>query len=409
MSATECAFGGQATGSVTAPLAAAVDRLAELDPDTLSDDELGEALVGLHREEARLAALRCRLTAAFEARGGHLVDGSRTAAAWVARRTRLPGEQCRAEARLGRRLRHMPVTAEAFAAGEISLAHVRRLAVLAEGRTAELFTRDEALLVGDAKTLRWVEFCRAVAYWEQLADPDGPEDKAKNDEQARRVHLSAGLRGTGILDGLLTPIGRATVARALERIEQELFEADWAQARAEHGDNATLAHLHRTPAQRRHDALVLMARRAFAAPKSGRLPVPLVSVLVGYETFKGRVCELADNTVITPGTVASMLDDAQIERVVFDGPSRVTDLGRARSFVGAARRALEVRDQGCTHDGCDEPPWRCQGDHILPWSQGGDTNPDNGQLHCGWHNRWRWNHSDPDPPPDGASHSDDAT
>jgi len=119
---------------------------------------------------------------------------------------------------------------------------------------------------------------------------------------------------------------------------------------------------------------------------------------VGYETFKGRVCELADGTVVTPGTVASLLDEALIERVVFDGPSRVIDLGRARRFTGAVRRALEVLDRRCTHGGCDMPADRRQGDHIQPWSQGGPTTADNGQLRCAHHNRWRWDHGDGDPP-----------
>ncbi len=160
-------------------------------------------------------------------------------------------------------------------------------------------------------------------------------------------------------------------------------------ARAEHGEAAIACHLTRTPARRRHDALVEMARRAVAAPTDGKRPQPLVSVLVGYETFKGPVCELADHTVITPGTIASLVDEALIERVVFDGPSRVIDLGRARRFTGAVRPTLDVLDRGCTHDGCDMPAERCQGDHVQPWSRGGRTDPDNGQLHCGYHNRWR--------------------
>jgi Domain of unknown function (DUF222)/HNH endonuclease len=171
-----------------------------------------------------------------------------------------------------------------------------------------------------------------------------------------------------------------------------------AAARVEHGDAATSGHLTRTPAQRRHDALVEMAQRAVTAPTGGKRPQPLVSVLVGYETFKGRMCELADHTVITPGTVASLLDEALIERVVFDGPSRVVDLGRARRFTGAVRRVLDVLDRGCTHAGCDMPAERCQGDHVQPWSRGGDTNPENGQLRCAYHNRWRWAHGDGDPP-----------
>jgi hypothetical protein len=293
----------------------------------------------------------------------------------------------------------MPATAEAFGAGGISPRHASVLASLGGGRVADCFARDEVMLVGFARTMGWAEFCRAVEYWRQCADPDGTERDAAHDEALRRVHLSPGLRGTGHLEGLLTSLGRATLASALGRIEQELFEADWAAARAEHGDAATVCHLARTPAQRRHDALVEMARRAVTSPADGKRPRPLVSVLVGYETFRGRVCELADRTVITPGTVASLLDEALVERVVFDGPSRVIDLGRARRFSGAVRRALDVVDRGCTHGGCDLPAERCQGDHIQPWSRGGQTDPDNGQLRCGYHNRWRWEHGDSDPPP----------
>jgi hypothetical protein len=254
----------------------------------------------------------------------------------------------------------------------------------------DAFPEAEPWLVDKARSERWVDFCKVTDYWRQVVDPDGVEQDAADDEALRRVHLSEGWRGTGCLDGLLTPLGRATVASALDQIEQELFEADWAEVRAEHGDAACLGHIRRTPAQRRHDALVELATRAMTAPADGRRPRPLVSVLVGYETFAGRVCELADGTVITPGTVASMLDRVDIERAVFDGPSRILDLGRARSFVGAARRALELRDRVCAHDTCDVPARRCQGDHVVAWSEGGITTPDNGQLRCGYHNRWRY-------------------
>ena len=381
----------------TGPLRAALDSLAGIDPATLDDTALTETVVEVQRQQARLAAEATRLTAALEARRTWDDDGSRSCGAWLAHRCRLPIGQARAEVWLGRRLRTMPATAVAFAAGDISQRHASVLASLAGGRVAECFARDEAELVDDARRLSWAEFCRAVEYWRQCADPDGTERDAAHDEALRRVHLSPGLRGTGHLDGLLTSLGRATLASALGRIEQELFDTDWAAARAEHGDAATVNHLARTPAQRRHDALVEMARRAMTAPADGKRPRPLVSVLVGYETFRGRVCELADRIVITPGTVASLLDEALIERVVFDGPSRVIDLGRARRFTGAVRRALDVVDRGCTHEGCDMPVERSQGDHIQPWSRGGPTDPDNGQLRCAYHNRWRWEHDDADP------------
>ena len=387
-----------ASSQTAALLTAAIDGLLDVDPDTLATPSWPKQWSSSHRQQARLAAAVTRITAAADARRVWADDGSRSCGAWMAHRCRLPIGPARAEVWLGRRLRTMPAAAEAFAAGDISVRHAMVLASLARGRTAEYFVRDEALLVDHARTMSWADFVRAIEYWRQHADPDGVERDADHDDALRRVHLSPGMRGTGILDGMLTPLGHATVDAALRRVEQELFEADWAAARAEHGDAATACHLTRTPAQRRHDALVELARRAVAAPADGKRPRPLISVFVGYETFKGRICQLAGGTVVSPGTVASLLDEALIERVVFDGPSRVVDLGRARRFTGAVRRALEVRDQRCTHRGCEQPAERCQGDHVHAWTAGGTTTVDNGQLRCGFHNRWRWQHPDADPP-----------
>jgi hypothetical protein len=97
----------------------AIDGLLGLDPDTLDDTELADAVVDLHRQTARLAAASHRLTAALDARRVWAGDGSRSCGDWVAHRCRLPVGQARAEVRLGRRLRHMPATAGAFAVGDI--------------------------------------------------------------------------------------------------------------------------------------------------------------------------------------------------------------------------------------------------------------------------------------------------
>jgi hypothetical protein len=379
------------------------DLLAwEVDPDSLSDGELAEAMVELRRVQARLAAATARLTAVFDARRVWAADGSRSAGAWLAHRCRLPAGQMRAQVRLARRLGHMAATADAFEAGELAEVHALRLADLSVGRTASCFARDEAVLVDWARGLSWPDFWRATQYWRQLADPDGTERDAASDEACRRVDLWEGMHGSGLLHGTLTPVARVALQAALRGIEDELWNRDLAEARERHGPDATAAQITRTAAQRRHDALLELAHRACTTPKPGRAPRPLISVLVDYATFAGRVCELGDGTVVTPGVVAAMLGDTDIERVVFDGASRVIDLGRRRRFVGAARRALEVRDRHCTYPGCDMPLDWCQGDHIQPWSQHGPTHPDNGRLGCGHHNRWNWTHRDtptgPDPP-----------
>ncbi len=394
--------GAPAESTVVLPvgaLVAAVDGLLAVEPSSLTDDELAAAMVSLRREQARLAAATVEFTAAFDARRVHAEDGSRSAADWIATRARLPRGQLRADVRLGRRLRAMPHTRAALRAGEIALAHAQRLSGLAANpRTATHFPEGEPLLVANARTMRFDDFERTLDHWRDAADPDGPERRLARDHDLRRVQLATGLGGVGHLDGYLTPVGNATFGGALERLEQELFEADWAAARAQHGDAATAAHVARTARQRRHDALIEMALRAMTAPRDGKRPAPLVTVMVGYETFAGRVCQLAAGTVIAPGAIAELMgqDDTLIERVVFDGPNHITDISTARSFRGVLRRVLEIKHPRCTHPTCHVPAHRCQGDHIVAWSEGGLTTQDNGQLQCGPHNRWRHRHPDKD-------------
>jgi hypothetical protein len=185
------------------------------------------------------------------------------------------------------------------------------------------------------------------------------------------------------------------VHTTLSMIETELFEEDWAEAKARLGREPMVFELQRTPAQRRADAMLEMAIRARTAPVGGRRPAPLFTVLVGYETFAGPTCELWNRTVVTPGTLARWLDVADIERIVFDSPSRVIDVGaRRRFFRGGLRRAVEVRDRSCFHPTCDEPPARAEVDHIIEASSGGDTTQVNGRLGCGFHNRRRNTHPD---------------
>jgi len=246
------------------------------------------------------------------------------------------------------------------------------------------------LLVEQAARLRPRQFAHALAYWRQRADPDGVEDGARAEHGARRLHLSQSLAGGWLLDGAFDPIAGAVLQRTLNDIEDELFAADWAEARARVGEGVGAADLARRPAQRRADAAVEMARRAGAMPPGARLPEPLVTVLVGYETFAGRICELADGTVVSPGSLLRWRDEAWVERVVFDGPDRVKNLGvRRRLFTGATRRAVEVRDRECFHEFCDIPAQDCQIDHVQPYSAGGLTVEGNGRVACGYHNRQR--------------------
>jgi hypothetical protein len=368
-------------------LVGAVDGLCNVDPPGLAD---AETVVSLQRQLERLTAVATRAVAAFDAGRAWEADGARTCSAWLAVRCRVPVSAARRRVQLGRVLRHLPAVEAAWLAGAVGEAQVRLFAAVRTPATAEVLARDEAMLVEQAQALGYRSFVRALAYWAQLADPEGTEAGAEAQYQGRKLHLSETFGGSWALSGRFDPIGGAIVSRALGMLEQELFEADWAEAKERFGADFRLSHLARTPAQRRADALVEMARRSLAVPAGARVPEPLFTVLVGYETFAGRMCELANGAVVSPGSLLRWLDRAELERVVFDGPSRVTDVGvRRRLFAGATRRAVEVRDRECFHPYCDLAAGRCEIDHVQPWAAGGPTTEANGRVACGFHNRER--------------------
>ena len=357
------------------------------DAATYSD---ADSIERLHRSLARLEAATTVASAAFDAAGQWQESRARSAAGWISFRCGIPKVAASRRVQLGRDLRHLPVTEKAWLAGDIGGAHASLLAWAHTPRTAEAMERDEELLVHKATGLHFQGFVRVVAYWSQRADPDGVEDRAAKQVEGRRFHFSQGFEGTWLGDLLLDPVNGAVVANQLTRIEDELFASDWADARRRHGDAAGAGDLARTPAQRRADALVEMAVRAATAPAGGRRPEPLFTVLVGWETFSGRICELANGAVVSPGAAAAWFDRAWAERVVFDTPSRVIDVGETRRlFAGALRRAIQVRDRECFDQFCDLPAEVCQVDPIEPGAAGGRTTERNGRLACGFHNRAR--------------------
>jgi Domain of unknown function (DUF222) len=367
-------------------LSSAIDGLVGTDPSTCADAGSMELL---QRELARLESFVTAAAAAFDASEEWALDGARNSAAWLATRCRLPKAQARRLVRRGRALGHLPACAQAWSAGEVTGAHVDTLAALRRPATEAALDRDEAMLVDQARTLRYESFVRAAAYWEQLADPDGTEAQAEAARCRREVYLEASFAGMWLGKITLDPIAGAIVSGELGRLEGELFETDWAEARTSLGRDPTVGELGRTPGQRRADALVEMATRSRTAPEGGRRPAPLFSVLVDWPTLQGRLCQLAQGMALTPGALVPWLDAAYLERAVFQPDRRIEVSATARLFTGATRRAIELRDRECTHPYCDTPACDCEVDHILPYTAGGLTTQENGRMLCAFHNRLR--------------------
>ena len=372
-----------------------LDELAATDPHELAS---AEDTLALAEATDRIEALTTRAFACFDASNDWMLANCQSAARWLSWKRNMHLGAAQRRRRLGRALRSMPATEAAWIAGEITGQHVAKLAQ-AQHLVPETFERDEKILVDDARTLRYGSFARAVDYSIALGDPDGDEERADKAWEDRTFSLVQSFENTWFATGTFDPISGTIIAETLKAIEHELFLADWAEAKARLGREPHRDELARTPAQRRADAAVEMAIRARTAPADDRRPEPLFSALVGYETLHGRVCELANRMVVSPGSLARWLDQAWIERVVFDPEGRVIDVGiRRRLFEGATRRALEVRDQECYHPSCEVPAQDCEADHVQPWAWGGPTIQDNGRMACPHHNRARHRRSEPPTP-----------
>jgi hypothetical protein len=356
-------------------LAEAIDSLLDVDPTVLTDDVLHELVTSVQRQRHRLAAVAAAATASWDQRMVWADNGARSAAVRLANETSTSTSSAGVDLRRARQLRSMPATATALAAGVISPDHVDLLSKAAQPWRNASFADHEDTLVEQCKLLRFADSRKMIDYWCARADADAAEDRAERQRNAAHLNVSPTLDGTVVITGTLDPIGGSIVSDELTRIERELYLAD-------KRDGIT-----RTASQRRAAALVEMATRSATAPAGGRRPKPLFTALVGDETLS-HLCELANGMIVTPGQVVQWAGDADLETVLFDGPSTVISVSHRRGFTGALRRAVQVRDRHCRHtSGCDVPADQCDVDHIVPHAAAGPTSQFNGKLECTPHNR----------------------
>jgi hypothetical protein len=378
-------------------LGVALTALGRVDPIEFADREI---VVQLERSYARHEAIVTRAVGAFETSKEWHKDEAASATDWLTARVKLPSNVSRRQVRLGRAVQVLPVFERMWLSGDITGAHVDVVGRIRRFENEGELAQDEATLCRKAITAPFSRFAREVRSWEAEHDPSGAEAKAELLRDKREVWLSASHDDSWFGKMVLDPVSGAIVHNELDRIERAFFEADWAQAKEQLGKDPTIYELCRTKSQRCADALVEMATRSASMPPDSRRPEPLFTVLVNYEQLHGRICQLAQGTAVSPGSLVPWLDQAVIERAVFTPDKRVEISETSRLFTGATRRAIEVRDLQCTHPLCEAPAERCEADHITPYSAGGLTTQDNGRLLCAFHNRLAWENRDARPPPD---------
>jgi hypothetical protein len=348
------------------------------DPSSLSAQALEEGFERLQRLSEAVEATRLRWLAELERRGPWRRDGFVSGSAWLADRFGLSSAGAREQMKVAVALEEMPLARRALDAGEVSSSAVRILAVAMEDHP-EAFRAQEAALVDQAQTRGVDELRRVMGEWSQAVDA---EDGAAAMQRMRdRRSLSVCPTATGMIrvKGELDPESGEVVTTAL----QALVDVDVrASGRLDM----------RTSGQRWADALTELARAHLDSPDrptvAGERPHLTVTV-DGQSLARGvGLAQLDHAGGLDPAATRRLACDASVLRVVLASPSEPIDIGRRTPVVSAAlRRAVVVRDRGCTFPGCHRPHAWCDAHHVRHWAEGGGTGPDNLVLMCRPHHR----------------------
>lgn len=398
------------TGSVHAQLQileATITAIGFLDLADLPGPAAAEVFTRAQGLADQLRAVALRALPGVEADGLWALEGHRTAAGWVAQRTRVSLAAARRDLRLARALHEeLPATADALRTGRIGLEHARVLATVA----ATSPTRREALhdpdsscdedfLVHHAQHLPVDPFRSLTRRWAAAADPDTDERGYREATDREYLQLSPTLGGYH-LAGFLTHEHGTTVATALHALTPPPCPDDT-----------------RTTAQRRAGALLALARTALdhdLTTGTGTAVRPHLNIHLDVRTLApGWAARLqAADTPTTAGvlrptrpdlpalpgpatfddgtplplTVLRRLAcDSQATRILLGPGSTVLDVGRStRTVTGQLRRAVITRDRHCAYPGCHAPPHHCEIHHPHHWADGGPTSLTNSVLLC-WH------------------------
>jgi hypothetical protein len=271
---------------------------------------------------------------------------------------------------VGKNLHRMPKSVEAVFRGEIGFAHLKAMArtVIALGDEF-----DEAPLLEKARVNSPGKFYYICHHYRHAADRKGYEAEQAELVENRKLWITKCDDGTVMVNGTFDPEGGAALITAYEPLARR-----------------SGAHDHRSREKRMADAAVDVAMHALDSglvPQQGSQRTHL-NVTTSLETLLGLPgapgAELEHATLpISSKTVERLACDASVTRILLDSESVVIDVGRAkRTISGPARKALNVRDKGCTWPGCERPASWTAGHHLHHWLHGGSNEPPNLTLLC---------------------------
>ncbi len=341
-------------------------------PSELSTHRLAADIYWIAMQERALQAHKARRLAELDRRqDGAPREGATTL---LEHDLHLTSSSAYAQLRSARMLEHLPATAAALRRGEINDQHLDVIcrAMAAVPRTCLDPDSTERSLLDKARcsnphALR--------EHWLQLryrSDQEAAEIDEAEQHDRRWLHLWRTSYGTYKIEGQLDPVNGGLLRTALTSLCSVRSKDDT-----------------RTPVQRRTDAIGELARRLL---DSGTLPrvageKPHLSLVATVETLRlepgSPLARLDWGPLVTGRTARRIAEDADLTPVVVNQKGDILHVGRRSRVVPTRmRKALNLRDGGCTAPGCPATPDECDPHHKKHVADGGLTKMDNLKLHC---------------------------
>jgi len=347
--------------------------------DARGAEQIGDAIAELAARIHAAAYELLVLIHRFDACEGWSGTGALSCAHWLNWRIGLGLGAAREKVRVAHALAGLPVVSAAMQRGALSFSKVRAITRVAT-------PANEARLVDLALSATAAQVERFTRAWRRVDRVVAAEETAQR-HLHRQLDVWVDDDGMVVLRGRLTPDVGAVVQRALdaaaERLRRETAEAD---------DSHGLAQ-EETPAQRRADALGLLAESALAhdldpgtAGDRYQVVLHVEGDSLQAEGQAGQAVLEDSETYVSAETSRRLACDASVVRMRHAPDGSVLDVGRkTRTIPPAIRRALAARDRRCRFPGCSAK--HCDAHHLRHWSDGGGTSLDNLVLLCRRHHR----------------------
>lgn len=381
-------------------LEASLDACLEVSLAGLSDGELSERLARSSGLTAKLDAVRVAAVAAGKARDIARLSDQRNVANHLASVSNADPAAVRFDQRIADWLIDMPVIADAFAAGEVTIDHIELLRGVDNPRVHMQMVDAQDMFVRWCTTVVFRDLKGLFDEWLLGADPDGAEPKEHYPETGMTVQTLAG--------------GMVKVTILMDPLQGAAFKGDMSSECARLRSEEQEAGEIRTVRKRQLEALLNLTGRGAARPNGGHAR-PRVHIVMSQRVYEETLawledpasnelpttdrsdvdskCQLIDGTPIHPLYCIAASLTAKFRHTVYSARGRpIHDSYDTRRIPDWMREIALISSNGkCSNPVCDAPFTWLHGDHITPYSHSRDTSVANTRPVCDPDNGWRGN------------------